>query len=128
MRALADNVADDRLLRRRECHEPPRIAVFFGVFRADALLLFCNAIPLFIKLDQIHLQVAHQPVMKTFATCPNAHAEIHHKVKAQRKDEVIRLRVTTEQKRTLIQAAQSAGLEVSACPRSLALREAGRAA
>jgi len=49
------------------------------------------------------------------------------KLKAQRKDDVIRLRVTGEQKQTLIQAAQSAGLEVSAWLRSLGLREAGRA-
>jgi len=48
------------------------------------------------------------------------------KAKAARKDDVIRLRVTGEQKRTLVQAAQSAGLEVSAWLRSLSLREASR--
>jgi hypothetical protein len=48
------------------------------------------------------------------------------KVKAERKDEVIRLGVTGEQKQTLIQAAKAAGLEVSAWLRSLGLREAAR--
>jgi uncharacterized protein (DUF1778 family) len=48
------------------------------------------------------------------------------KVKAERKDDVIRLRVTSEQKQTLIDAAKAAGLEVSAWLRSLGLREAGR--
>jgi uncharacterized protein (DUF1778 family) len=48
------------------------------------------------------------------------------KMKAERKEEVIRLRVTGEQKQTLVQAAKAAGLEVSAWLRSLGLREAGR--
>ena len=50
------------------------------------------------------------------------------KVKRQRKDELIQLRVSGEQKRTLVQAAQAAGLELSAWLRSLGLREAGRTA
>jgi len=49
------------------------------------------------------------------------------KPKAERKEETIRLRVTPEQKRTLMDAARAAGLELSAWLRSLALREAGRA-
>lgn len=50
------------------------------------------------------------------------------KPKTQQKSEMIRLRVTEEQKRTLMQAAQAAGLELSAWLRSLGLREAGRTA
>jgi uncharacterized protein (DUF1778 family) len=49
------------------------------------------------------------------------------KPKADRKEEVIRMRVSPEQKQTLVQAAKSAGLELSAWLRSLGLREAGRA-
>jgi hypothetical protein len=49
------------------------------------------------------------------------------KPKTQRKEEVMRLRVTGEQKRTLMRAAQEAGLEASAWLRSLGLREASRA-
>jgi uncharacterized protein (DUF1778 family) len=49
------------------------------------------------------------------------------KSKAERKDDVIRLRVSKEQKQTMIQAAQAAGLEVSAWLRSLGIREASRA-
>jgi uncharacterized protein (DUF1778 family) len=49
------------------------------------------------------------------------------KSKAERKDEVIQLRVSPEQKQTLVQAAKSAGLELSAWLRSLGLREATRA-
>jgi hypothetical protein len=48
------------------------------------------------------------------------------KIKRQRKDDVIRLRVTGEQKRTLVQAAQAANLELSAWLRSVGLREANR--
>jgi uncharacterized protein (DUF1778 family) len=50
------------------------------------------------------------------------------KPKAERKDEVIRLRVSPDQKRTMMQAAQAAGLELSAWLRSLGLREAARTA
>ena len=46
------------------------------------------------------------------------------KAKAERKMDVIRLRVTDEQKRVLTQAAHRAGLELSGWLRSLALREA----
>jgi uncharacterized protein (DUF1778 family) len=49
------------------------------------------------------------------------------KPKEQRKEEVIHLRVTPDQKRTLMEAARAAGLELSAWLRSLGLREAGRA-
>jgi uncharacterized protein (DUF1778 family) len=48
--------------------------------------------------------------------------------KRQRKDELIQLRVTGEQKRTLMEAAQARGLELSAWLRSLGLREASRTA
>jgi len=41
------------------------------------------------------------------------------------KDDVIRMRVTREQKRALTEAADRAGLELSAWLRQLALREAG---
>jgi hypothetical protein len=47
---------------------------------------------------------------------------------AQRKEDTIRIRVTTEQKRTLIDRAQRDGLEVSAWLRSLGLREAAQGA
>jgi uncharacterized protein (DUF1778 family) len=50
------------------------------------------------------------------------------KPKTQQKNEMIRLRVTEDQKRTLTQAAHAAGLELSGWLRSLALREANRAA
>lgn len=48
----------------------------------------------------------------------------HRKTKQQRKEDTIRIRVTGEQKRTLIERAQREGLEVSAWLRSLGLREA----
>jgi len=48
------------------------------------------------------------------------------KVKAERKEAVVRLRVTEEQRRMLFAAAQHAGLELSAWLRSLGLREARR--
>jgi uncharacterized protein (DUF1778 family) len=41
------------------------------------------------------------------------------------KDDVVRMRVTTEQKRALENAASRAGLELSAWLRQLALRAAG---
>jgi uncharacterized protein (DUF1778 family) len=41
------------------------------------------------------------------------------------KDDVVRMRVTTEQKRALENAANRAGLELSAWLRQLALRAAG---
>jgi uncharacterized protein (DUF1778 family) len=48
------------------------------------------------------------------------------KPKAESKNEVIQLRVSPEQKQTLMQAAKAAGLELSAWLRSLGLREAAR--
>ncbi|MGO8802275.1 plasmid mobilization protein [Candidatus Binatus sp.] len=48
------------------------------------------------------------------------------KPKAERKAEMIQLRVSPEQKQTLVQAAKAAGLELSAWLRSLGLREANR--
>jgi uncharacterized protein (DUF1778 family) len=42
-----------------------------------------------------------------------------------RKDDVVRMRVTTNQKRALENAANRAGLELSAWLRQLALRAAG---
>jgi uncharacterized protein (DUF1778 family) len=44
--------------------------------------------------------------------------------KAVRKEEIIRLRVTTEQKQTLTEAAERAGLGVSSWLLMLGLREA----
>ena len=41
------------------------------------------------------------------------------------KDDVVRMRVTVEQKRALTEAADRAGLELSAWLRQLALRAAG---
>ena len=49
------------------------------------------------------------------------------KTKNERKEEVIRLRVTGDQKRALTTAAQHAGLELSAWLRSVGLREARKA-
>jgi uncharacterized protein (DUF1778 family) len=46
------------------------------------------------------------------------------KPKTQRKEEVIRIRVTAEQKRLLIEAAERDGLDVSAWLRLLGLRTA----
>ncbi|MGH9429814.1 MAG: plasmid mobilization protein [Terriglobia bacterium] len=48
------------------------------------------------------------------------------KSKAQRKEDSIRIRVTSQQKRALEAAAQRAGLDVSSWLRALGLREAGR--
>lgn len=45
--------------------------------------------------------------------------------KAVRKEEIIRLRVTAEQKQTLTEAAERAGLGVSSWLLMLGLREAG---
>jgi uncharacterized protein (DUF1778 family) len=45
--------------------------------------------------------------------------------KKRLKDDVVRMRVTTEQKRALENAANRAGLELSAWLRQLALRAAG---
>jgi uncharacterized protein (DUF1778 family) len=41
------------------------------------------------------------------------------------KDDVVRMRVTAEQKRALVEAAERDGLELSAWLRQLALRTAG---
>jgi hypothetical protein len=46
------------------------------------------------------------------------------KPKVQRKEDSIRVRVTAEQKRALVERARRDGLEVSAWLRSLGLREA----
>jgi uncharacterized protein (DUF1778 family) len=48
------------------------------------------------------------------------------KPKALRKDDMIRIRVTADQKRVLAEAAERAGLDVSAWLRVLGLREAGQ--
>lgn len=45
--------------------------------------------------------------------------------KAVTKDDVVRMRVTAEQKRALTEAAEREGLELSAWLRQLALRAAG---
>jgi uncharacterized protein (DUF1778 family) len=46
------------------------------------------------------------------------------KPKGSRKEELIRIRVTSEQKTTLVDAATKKGLDVSAWLRSLGLQEA----
>jgi len=48
------------------------------------------------------------------------------KPKALRKDDMIRIRVTADQKRVLTEAAERTGLDVSAWLRVLGLREAGQ--
>ena len=48
------------------------------------------------------------------------------KPKAARKEDVVRVRLTAEQKDALTRAAKKAGLDVSGWIRSIALREAGR--
>lgn len=48
------------------------------------------------------------------------------KPKAERKEDVVRVRLTAEQKDALTRAAKKAGLDVSGWIRSIALREAGR--
>ena len=50
------------------------------------------------------------------------------KVKAERKEDSVRIRLTGEQKATLTKAAAKAGLDVSGWMRSIALREAARSA
>jgi uncharacterized protein (DUF1778 family) len=52
----------------------------------------------------------------------------HRKPQKQRKEDSIRIRVTEEQKRTLMEGAARQGLDVSAWLRSLGLREAGASA
>jgi uncharacterized protein (DUF1778 family) len=49
---------------------------------------------------------------------------IRRKPKARRKEESIRLRLTTEQKKTFEAAAERAGLDVSSWLRALGMREA----
>lgn len=48
------------------------------------------------------------------------------KPKAERKEDVVRVRVTAEQKEALTRAAKKTGLDVSGWARSILLREAGR--
>ncbi|MGG7380469.1 plasmid mobilization protein, partial [Escherichia coli] len=48
------------------------------------------------------------------------------KAKTARKDNQIRVRLTSKQKRVLIAAAQRAGLDVSSWLRTIGLREASR--
>ncbi len=50
----------------------------------------------------------------------------HRKTKDRRKEDVIRIRVTADQKAALVAAAERTGLDVSAWLRSLGLRAAGR--
>ena len=47
------------------------------------------------------------------------------KTKAQRKEEMLRIRVTSEQKKAFMEAAARAGLDLSAWLRVVALRAAG---
>ena len=47
------------------------------------------------------------------------------KPKAQRKEEMLRIRVTSEQKKAFMEAAARAGLDLSAWLRVVALRAAG---
>jgi len=49
------------------------------------------------------------------------------KPKALRKEDMIRIRVTADQKRVMAEAAERAGLDVSTWLRVLGLREAGNA-
>jgi len=48
----------------------------------------------------------------------------HRKVKAFRKDVTVRMRVTPDQRRLMADAAQLAGLDLSAWLRTLAVQEA----
>jgi uncharacterized protein (DUF1778 family) len=48
------------------------------------------------------------------------------KPKGQRKEDSIRIRVSAQQKQTLVEAADRAGLDVSSWLRALGLREAGQ--
>jgi uncharacterized protein (DUF1778 family) len=48
----------------------------------------------------------------------------HRKPKKERKEEEIRVRVTAEQKKLFIKAAELEGLDISAWIRQIALREA----
>jgi uncharacterized protein (DUF1778 family) len=48
------------------------------------------------------------------------------KPKAMRKEDSIRIRVSAEQKRALVEAAERAGLDVSSWLRSLGLQAAGQ--
>ena len=50
---------------------------------------------------------------------------LKRKPKALRKEDSIRIRVSTEQKKTLTAAAERAGLDVSSWLRALGMREAG---
>ena len=49
---------------------------------------------------------------------------VRRKTKAERKEEMVRLRVTVDQKRTMVAAAERAGIELSAWLRLIGLREA----
>lgn len=48
------------------------------------------------------------------------------KLEELRKDEIVKVRVTAEQKRLFADAAERAGLDVSGWLRSLGIREAGQ--
>ena len=48
----------------------------------------------------------------------------HRKPKGQRKELTIRLRVTSEQRRLMLEAAEQTGLDLSAWLRTLGVREA----
>jgi uncharacterized protein (DUF1778 family) len=50
----------------------------------------------------------------------------YHKAKKDRKEEVIRLRVTTEQKDRMVEAARQLGLDISAWLRTMGVQEANR--
>lgn len=75
---LPDNVAQNGLLRSRQRHEKPDIAIFGGIALTNALLLLPNEIPLFIKLDHSDLKIAHQAVVQPLATVSDARTENHH--------------------------------------------------
>jgi uncharacterized protein (DUF1778 family) len=56
----------------------------------------------------------------------NAKRKVHHALASKRlKDDVVRMRVSTEQKQALTDAAERDGLELSAWLRQVGLRAAG---
>lgn len=58
------------------------------------------------------------------AVCRYIRTMARRKTKAERKEDLVRLRVTREQKDLLVAAATRAGLELSAWLRLIGLREA----
>src|SRR5579864_2633645 len=73
-------VAQHGLLRGRKRDEQPHVTERIGIALLYVALFLCDEIPLFVQLDQVHLQIAHEPVVQTCATIAYTQAEGHDRV------------------------------------------------